>query len=62
VDYSREEIALFFYYKGPGDIDCRISASGWAEENAGRNSNMIDFKRDPVMTDGSSNRQNWLPE
>ena len=36
VDYSREEIALFFYYKGPGDIDCRISASGWAEENADR--------------------------
>jgi len=37
------------------------SASGRAEENAGRNSDMFDLKRDPVVDSGSSNRQNWLP-
>jgi hypothetical protein len=37
------------------------TASGRAEENAGRNSDIIDLKRDPVMKSGSSNLQNWLP-
>jgi len=56
VDYSRDEIALSLYYKRLESIDKEISASGRAEENAGGNSDMIDFKRDPVLNSGSSNR------
>ena len=61
MDYSKEEITLILYYKGLEDADHGISASGRAEENAGRNSDMIDLKRGPVMNSGSSNRQIWLP-
>ncbi len=60
VDYSKEEIALILYYKGLESIDKEISASARAEKNAGRNSEMIDFKKGPVVNSGSSNRQNWL--
>ncbi|MBC8390575.1 MAG: recombinase family protein [Actinobacteria bacterium] len=61
VDYSRDGIAVSLYCKGLGDTDHGISASGRAEENAGRNSDMIDLKRGPVMNSGSSNHQIWLP-
>ncbi len=56
VDYSKEEIALFLYYKGIEGADHEISASGRAEENAGRNSAMINFERDSEMLCWSSNR------
>ena len=60
INYSKKEITLNLYYKGIESIDKEISASGRAEENAGGNSDMIDFKRDPVLNSGSSNRQEWL--
>ncbi|MBN2073857.1 MAG: hypothetical protein JW770_07940 [Actinobacteria bacterium] len=61
IDYPRDEIALFLYYKGSKDADYGISASGRAEENAGRNSSMIDFKKGSGMVDWSSSRHVWLP-
>ena len=61
IDYSKEEIALILYYKSFKGTNSTYSASGRAEENAGRNSDIIDFKRNPVMPDGSSSHQNWLP-
>jgi len=60
VDYSREEIALVLYYKRIESVDKGISASGRAEENAGRNLDMTGFKKDSVAASGSSNRQIWL--
>ena len=62
VGYSKEEITLILYYKGFEGAGHEIFTSGRAEENAGRNSDIIDFKRNPVMPDGSSNHQNWLPK
>lgn len=61
MGYSREEISLFLYYKELEGADRGISASGLAEENAGRNSDIIDFKRDCIMPSGSSDCQKWLP-
>jgi len=60
VDYSRDEIALLLYYKGLEDAEHGISASDRAEENAGRNSDIIGYKIDPEMLYGSSNHQVWL--
>ncbi|GAI80469.1 unnamed protein product [marine sediment metagenome] len=45
VDYSKEEIALNLYYKGLKDADHGISASGRAEENAGRNLVLLNSKK-----------------
>jgi len=41
--------------------DSLHSPSRRAGGTIGRNSDMIDFKKDPVVASGSSNRQNWLP-
>jgi site-specific DNA recombinase len=61
IDYSKDEIALSLYYKGPEDADYGISASGRAKENAGRNSEVFDFKKVSEEADLSSSRHVWLP-
>jgi len=61
VDYSREEIALILYYKGLEDTDCGISASGQAEENAGRNSVLSNSKKNLCITTDSLRDVEWLP-
>ena len=61
VDYSKDEIALFLYYKGLEGADCGISASGRAAENAGRNSEMNSSRKDLRILDFGSNRAVWLP-
>ena len=38
-----------------------ISASAWAEKNAGGNSEMIDLKKGPEIVDWSSSCHDWLP-
>jgi len=60
VDYSREEIALILYYKGLEDTDCGISASGQAEENAGRNSVLSNSKKNLCITTDSLRDVEWL--
>lgn len=62
VDYSRDEIALNLYYKGLEGADSGISASGRAEEKAGRNSEMNNPKKGLRTIDFGSNNAVWLPE
>jgi len=62
VDYSKDEIAVVLYYKGLEGKDYEISASGWAEENAGGNSEMNNFKKDLGTFDFGSNNGVWLPD
>ena len=62
VDYSREEIALILYYKSFEDTNYLYSASGWAEENAGRNSDLSTYKNDLFTSEDSLSDSNWLPE
>ena len=61
IDYSIDEIAILLYYKGPEDTGYGISSSGRANENAGRNLEMIDSKEDLGISDLSSSRHVWLP-
>lgn len=60
MDYSKEEIALSLYYKELEDADCGISASGRAEENAGRNSVLSNSKKDHRITVDSLRSKRWL--
>ena len=61
VDYSKEEIALSLYYKGPEGADYGISASGRAEENAVRNSVLNTSKNDLFASEDSLGDSDWLP-
>lgn len=56
-----DEIALILYYKGPECADYGISASGRAEENAGRNSEMNNSKKDLGTLGLGSSNMDWLP-
>ena len=60
IDYSREEIALLLYYKGLESPGSKISASGQAEENAGRNLKMSNSKDNLGTVDFSLINANWL--
>jgi hypothetical protein len=60
IDYSRDEIALFLYYKGSEGTGYGIPASDRAKENAGRNLVMIDSKENLGISDWSSSCYTWL--
>jgi len=60
VDYSLDEIALLLYYNGPEDVEYGISASGRAEENAGRNSEINNSNKDHGTFDFGLNNGVWL--
>jgi len=60
VGYSKEEIALILYYKRLESIDKEISASGRTEENAGRNSVLLNTKKDLFTSEDSLSDSNWL--
>ncbi|MBL7197290.1 MAG: hypothetical protein ISS47_04270 [Candidatus Omnitrophica bacterium] len=62
VDYSRDEIALLLYYKGPEGTNYEISASGRAKENAGRNSVVLNPKKDLFAPEASLINKDWLPD
>ena len=62
VDYSREEIALSLYYKGPEGAEHRISASGRAEENTGRNSDPSICNNGLFTSEDSLSDSEWLPD
>ena len=61
IDYSKEEIALILYYKSFEGTNYEISASGRAEENAGRNSDPSIYKNDLFTSENSLSDSDWLP-
>ena len=62
IDYSKEEIALILYYKSFESTNSPYSASGLAEENAGRNLVLVASKKNTLINYDRDNHQSWLPQ